>query len=303
MHPKVAVILLNWNSFDHSSNCIQSLQLCDYPNFEIILVDNGSMDGSGNLLKAKFPEIILIASPTNEGFAAGNNRGFSYAIENQFTYAMMLNNDVFVEPDFISKLIQYMETHPDTGAIQPKIFFNHDRKKIWNGGSYFLSWLGWTYSKRYMRKAGVLQSQFQQVDWITGCAFLTKTSILKEVGLLKEAFFIYYEDVDLSFRIRSKGYELIYHPDSIIYHIAGSSNKAKVKGKEGFSSPFVHYLNSRNHIWFLKMWTKWYQWPSTLVILFLYYLSIMFYFAFRWRINKLKSLLRGILDGMKGLKN
>jgi GT2 family glycosyltransferase len=102
MHPKVAIILLNWNSFDHSSNCIESLQLCDYPNFEIIVVDNGSIDGSGNLLKAKFPKIILIASPTNEGFAAGNNRGFSYAIENQFAYAMMLNNDVFVEPDFIS---------------------------------------------------------------------------------------------------------------------------------------------------------------------------------------------------------
>ncbi|NDE09615.1 MAG: glycosyltransferase family 2 protein [Chitinophagia bacterium] len=303
MHPKVAIILLNWNSFDHTSNCIESLQLCDYPSFEIIVVDNGSIDGSGNLLKAKFPEIILIASPTNEGFAAGNNRGFSYAIDNQFTYAMMLNNDVFVEPDFISKLINYMESHPETGAIQPKIFFNHDRKKIWNGGSYFLSWLGWTYSKRYMRKAGVLQSQFQQVDWITGCAFLTKTSILKEVGLLKEAFFIYYEDVDLSFRIRSNGYQLIFHPESIIYHIAGSSNKTKLKGKEGYSSPIVHYLNSRNHIWFLKIWTKWYQWPSTLLILFLYYLSIMFYFASRWRTTKLKSVLRGILDGMKGIKN
>jgi len=302
MHPKVAIILLNWNSFDHSSNCIESLQLCDYPNFEIIVVDNGSIDGSGNLLKAKFPDIILIASATNEGFAAGNNRGFSYAIENQFTYAMMLNNDVFVEPNFISKLINYMESHPETGAIQPKIFFNHDRKKIWNGGSYFLSWLGWTYSKRYMRRAGVLQSQFQQVEWITGCAFLTKTSILQEVGLLEEAFFIYYEDVDLSFRIRSKGYQLTFHPESIIYHIAGSSNKAKVKGKEGYSSPIVHYLNSRNHIWILKKWTKWYQWPSTLVILFLYYLSIMFYFALRWRRTKLKSVLRGILDGMKGIK-
>jgi len=301
MHPKVAIILLNWNSFDHSSNCIESLQLCDYLNFEIIVVDNGSIDGSGNLLKAKFPDINLIASATNEGFAAGNNRGFSYAIENQFTYAMMLNNDVFVEPNFISKLINYMESHPETGAIQPKIFFNHDRKKIWNGGSYFLSWLGWTYSKRYMRRAGVLQSQFQQVEWITGCAFLTKTSILQEVGLLEEAFFIYYEDVDLSFRIRSKGYQLTFHPESIIYHIAGSSNKAKVKGKEGYSSPIVHYLNSRNHIWFLKKWTKWYQWPSTLVILFLYYLSIMFYFALRWRRTKLKSVLRGILDGMKGI--
>jgi GT2 family glycosyltransferase len=96
MHPKVGIILLNWNSYDHSSNCIQSLQQCDYPNFEIILVDNGSMDGSGNLLKANFPHINLIASATNEGFAAGNNRGFEYAIQHDFPYAMMLNNDVFV---------------------------------------------------------------------------------------------------------------------------------------------------------------------------------------------------------------
>ena len=80
---------------------------------------------------------------------------------------------------------------------------------MWNGGSYFLPWPGWSYSKRYIRRAGVLQSQFQQVDWITGCAFVTKTSILKEVRLLKEAFFIYYEDVDLSFSIQSKGFKLI----------------------------------------------------------------------------------------------
>ena len=299
MHPKVGVILLNWNSFNHTSNCIQSLQLCDYPNFEIIVVDNGSEDGSGKLLKNTYPKISLIASPTNEGFAAGNNRGFEYASQQQYPYAMMLNNDVFVEPDFLSKLVQYMETHPKVGAIQPKIFFNHDRKKIWNGGSYFLPWLGWTYAKRYQRKAGELQNQFQQVDWITGCAFLTKTAILKETGLLKEAFFIYYEDADLSFRISSKGYQLIFHPQSVIYHIAGSSNIVKVKSKEGYVKPIVHYLNSRNHIWFLKTWTKWYQWPSTLLTLILYYLSNMLYFAIRWRIGKLKSLLRGIYDGYK----
>ena len=120
MHPKVGIILLNWNSYDHSSNCIQSLQQCDYPNFEIILVDNGSMDESGNLLKANFPHINLIASVTNEGFAAGNNRGFEYAIQHDFPYAMMLNNDVFVEPDFLSKLVEYMESRPSVGAIQPK---------------------------------------------------------------------------------------------------------------------------------------------------------------------------------------
>ena len=303
MHPKVGIILLNWNSYDHSSNCIQSLQQCDYPNFEIIVVDNGSMDGSGNLLNANFPHINLIASATNEGFAAGNNRGFEYAIQHDFPYAMMLNNDVFVEPDFLSKLVEYMESHPSVGAIQPKIFFNHDRAKVWNGGSYYLPWLGWPYSKRYQRKAGTLQSQFQVVDWITGCAFLTKTSILKEVGLLNEAFFIYYEDADLSFRIRSKGYQLLFHPQSVIYHIAGSSNKTKVKGKEGYASPFVHYLNSRNHIWFLKIWTKWYQWPTTFLTLFSYYLSNMLYFALRRRIGKLKSLLRGISHGFKSIPN
>ena len=301
MYPKIAVILLNWNSFEHSSNCIQSLQLCDYPNFEIIVVDNGSVDGSGDLLKTSFPKIILISSPTNEGFAAGNNRGFGYAIEQQFQYAIMLNNDVFVEPDFLSLLVNYMELNPDAGAIQPKIFFNHDRKKIWNGGSYFLGWLGWTYSKRYMRREGVLQSQFQQVDWITGCAFMIRTSILKETGQLKESFFAYYEDVELSFRIRLKGFKLIFHPQSVIYHIAGSANKSKVKGKEGFANPIVHYFNSRNHIWFLRLWTKWYQWPSTLFVLFFYYLSIMFYFAVRGRMVKLKSVSRGIYDGVKGV--
>ena len=261
------------------------------------------MDGSGNLLKANFPHINLIASVTNEGFAAGNNRGFEYAIQHDFPYAMMLNNDVFVEPDFLSKLVEYMESRPSVGAIQPKIFFNHDRAKIWNGGSYYLPWLGWHYSKRYQRKAGALQSQFQEVDWITGCAFLTKTSILKEVGLLNEAFFIYYEDADLSFRIRSKGYQLLFHPQSVIYHIAGSSNKTKIKGKEGYASPFVHYLNSRNHIWFLKIWTKWYQWPTTFLTLFSYYLSNMLYFALRRRIGKLKSLLRGISHGFKSIPN
>jgi GT2 family glycosyltransferase len=303
MYPKVGIILLNWNSFDHTSNCIQSLNQCDYPNFEIIVVDNGSADGSGEQLKTSFPGITLIASPTNEGFAAGNNRGFEYVIQQQWPYAMMLNNDVFVEPDFLTLLVEYMEAHPNVGATQPKIFFNHDRKKVWNGGSYFLPWLGWSYSKRYLRSAGDLQNQFQQVDWITGCAFLTKTAILQETGLLNEAFFIYYEDADLSFRISSLGHQLVFHPKSIIYHIAGSSNVVKVKSKEGYVKPIVHYLSSRNHIWFLKMWIKWYQWPSTLLILFLYYVSIMFYFAFRWRRGKLLSVIRGIQDGLKGTPN
>ncbi len=297
MEKRVAILLLNWNSYEHTANCIASLQKVTPANFDVIVVDNGSKDGSGLALQQKFTQIKYIQAPTNLGFAGGNNKGFEYAIAYGYQYAFMLNNDTFVEPDFLALLVSYLDTHPAVGAIQPKIFFNNNRQKIWNGGSYFLSWLGWTYSKNYMRSAGPAQNNFAEVDWITGCALLVRTSIVQKIGALNDNFFIYYEDVDFSFRIRQAGYKLMFHPQSVIYHIAGMANKAKVKGKEGYANPYVHYLNFRNHIWVLKTYTKWYQWPTTLLTLFAYSLAIMLYFVLRWRITKLAMMLKGIYHG------
>jgi GT2 family glycosyltransferase len=297
LEKKVAIILLNWNSYEHTANCIESLSAVRPANFDILVVDNGSTDGSGTALQNKFNHIIYLPNATNEGFAGGNNRGFAYAIEHDYAYSLMLNNDVFVEPNFLDLLVNYLEANPAVGAIQPKIFFNSNRQKVWNGGSYFLSWLGWTYSKNYMRAAGPTQSKFAQVDWITGCALLVRTSIVKQIGALNDHFFIYYEDVDFSFRIRAAGYKLMFHPDSVIYHIAGMANKAKVKGKEGYANPYVHYLNFRNHIWVLRAYTKWYQWPTTFITLIAYSLAIMLYFVARWRWTKLAMMLKGILHG------
>ncbi|MEY2596910.1 MAG: hypothetical protein RI965_2182 [Bacteroidota bacterium] len=297
MQHRTAVILLNWNSYHYTKDCIQSMQKSIGEGFDIIVVDNGSEDQSGQRLAKEFPEIILLQQEKNLGFAGGNNKAFEYAIENDYEYVMMLNNDVFVEPTFVFHLTNYMDHHPEVGGIQPKIFFNNDRTKIWNGGSRYADYFGWTYSKNYMRKEGERQKNLHEVDWITGCAFLMRTAVLKQVGLLNENFFIYYEDVDLSFRIKSAGYKLIFHPDSIIYHIAGISHKAKKKGKEGYASPKVHYLNFRNHAWLLRTWTKWYQWPSTLLVYFGYSLAVMTYFALRFRWNKLLATCKGIYHG------
>jgi GT2 family glycosyltransferase len=297
LEKRVAIILLNWNSYEHTANCIASLQKVTPANFDVIVVDNGSKDGSGLALQQKFTQIKYIQAPTNLGFAGGNNKGFEYAIAYGYQYALMLNNDTFVEPNFLALLVSYLDSHPTVGAIQPKIFFNNNRQKIWNGGSYFLSWLGWTYSKNYMRSAGPAQNKFAEVDWITGCALLVRTSIVQKIGALNDNFFIYYEDVDFSFRIRQAGYKLMFHPQSVIYHIAGMANKAKVKGKEGYANPYVHYLNFRNHIWVLKTYIKWYQWPTTLLTLFAYSLAIMLYFVLRWRITKLAMMLKGIYHG------
>lgn len=297
MDKRTAIILLNWNSYEHTANCIASLQNVEPANFDVIVVDNGSSDGSGTLLQQNFVHIKYIQAPTNLGFAGGNNKGFEYAIAHGYEYSLMLNNDTFVEPNFLELLTNYMDAHVNVGAIQPKIFFNNNRQKIWNGGSYFLSWLGWTYSKNYMRTAGPAQNNFAEVDWITGCALLVRTSIVQQIGALNDHFFIYYEDVDFSFRIREAGYKLIFHPQSVIYHIAGMANKAKVKGKEGYANPYVHYLNFRNHIWVLRAYTKWYQWPTTFITLIAYSFAIMLYFVVRWRTTKLAMMLKGIYHG------
>lgn len=298
MQPTVAIVLVNWNSYAVTNDCIQSLYHITYSNFTIIVVDNGSTDGSGAALEKDHPTATVLYNEKNTGFTGGNNTGLAYAIKQGFDYIMMLNNDTFVAPNFLEPLVNYMEANPNTGIIQPRIHFNHDRTLLWDGGSYFSKWLGYAYTKGYNKKPSEEFLTIKEVDWITGCGFLTRNKVLKQSGLLIEKMFIYSEDVDLSFRIKALGYSLIYHPDSVIYHIAGMSNKSKVKGKEGYVTPFVHYLNIRNKIWLLKKYTSWYHAPTVILTSIAYNLSLMAYFTVRGRFKKLKTAFKAIKDGL-----
>ena len=298
MTEKVAIILVNWNSFELTNGCILSLKEIDYSQYDIIVIDNGSADGSCERLQANHPDIILIKSTFNSGFTGGNNLGLEYSINKGYTYSLILNNDTFVEPGFLSPLVNYMNAHPDTGAIQPRIFFNHDRSMLWNAGSYYNHFWGYTYTIGYNRSSAPNDEQIKEVDWVTGCALLTRNSILEKTGLLSLKFFIYYEDVDLSFRIKKEGYKLIYYPQSVIYHIAGMANRNIIKGKEGFLNPVVHYLNVRNSIWLLKIYTPWYFIPGVFIYNFLRNIGFIVYFALRFRFKKLVAVLRGIRDGV-----
>ncbi len=300
MQPTVAIILVNWNSFDVTNDCIESLKSIDYTSYSIVVVDNGSVDGSGDQLLQLHPEIVLIKSETNQGFTGGNNLGFEYSLKHGFDYSMMLNNDTFVEPNFLSALINYMEGQPSVGIIQPRIQFNHNRSVLWNGGSYYHKWLGFLYTKGFNKLPSAAHLQIKEVDWVTGCAFLTRNAILRRTGLLAQNMFIYSEDVDLSFRIKALGFKLVYHPDAVIYHIAGMSNKSKTKGKEGFVNPIVHYLNQRNRIWILKKYTNWYHAPTVILANIFYISLILGYFAARRRFTKFKTVVRAVQDGLKG---
>ena len=297
---RIAVILVNWNSYDFTKDCIESLQKATYPHFTTIVVDNDSKDGSGKRLQEEYPGIVVLFSPDNKGFTGGNNIGIRYAIENGFDYAMLLNNDTFVEPNFLEPLIAHLQQHPKTGAVQPRIHFNHDRTLLWNGGNKFNYFIGWPSTSGENQQPQPHHLQEKKMSWITGCAFMVRVSVLKETGLLAENMFMYMEDVDLSFRIRQKGYQLVYIPDAVIYHIAGASNKKVVKDKEGTVNPIVHYLNQRNRIWIQKKYTPWYAIPTVLLFNFFYTTLILGYFAIRNRPKKFMAIVNGVKDGITG---
>ncbi len=296
--PSVAIILVNWNSYGHTSNCLLSLRKVDYGNFKTIVVDNGSSDGSGDSLEAEFDEIILLRNTENLGFTGGNNTGINYAVEQDFKYLMLLNNDTEVEPDFLKLMIDRLEKDPQVGAVQPKFFYLNDKKKIWNAGGTYYPSIGLTLTVGNNDRNKPDYDHYKEIDWITGCCFLVRTEIIQKTGGLADKLFIYYEDVDWSYRIKSLGYKLYIEPKAIVYHEAGMSHKAKKKGKEGHLKPVVHYLIARNHLWFLRKYTPWYYVLPVGLCSFIKYSAHMGYFLVRGRFEKIKFTCRGLKEGL-----
>jgi GT2 family glycosyltransferase len=297
MPKAVAVILVNWNTPVLTANCINSLlQYCNKALFDIIVADNGSTDNSLQILTAQFADLIYIDNKENLGFAEGNNYGLRYSIDNDYEYSLVINTDTVVDEDIITALAAHLNNHAEAAAVQPAIFWMHNRTKLWNGPCGFNALLGITYSKT--QDSIQEHTNFKPVDWATGCCVLIRNSALKEAGLFNRQFFLYYEDVELSYRLRSHGYEVHYLPSSKMYHEAGMSGKSKVQTEEGFLNPFIHYYTSRNHIWFLRRYGKSVFYPINFVYNAGYYITLLAYLKLRGRNKKVSLLLKGIKEGL-----
>ncbi|PWL30946.1 glycosyltransferase family 2 protein [uncultured Roseivirga sp.] len=236
--PSLAIVIVNWNSYEVTANCLESLRFLDYPEFTVVVVDNGSEDDSGDRLMSSFPEITLLKNTENLGFTGGNNTGIQFALENDFELVMLLNNDTIVTPGLASLLVKRLVSDPDIGAVQPKILYNKERDVIWNAGGVFNSFLFISKTRGFNEKDRGQYDTSNKVDWITGCCFLTRSEIIKQIGLLDQKFFIYYEDSDWSFKIRKLGYKLVYDGSSIVYHEVGMSEENRKGHNEGNVSPF-----------------------------------------------------------------
>jgi GT2 family glycosyltransferase len=218
---RVSVIVPNWNGAEHLPACLDSL-LAQQSKAHIIVVDNGSADDSRRLLSEKYPAVEVIALSRNRGFAGGVNAGLRRAMELGCKYAALLNNDAVAEPGWLKSLVAALDKNAKTGIAASKML-SINGQYIDSTGENYSIW-GLPYPRgRGQADHGQFDSQ-RQVFGASGGASLYRLKMLEQIGLFDEAFFAYYEDVDLSFRAQLAGWQVIFEPSAIVRHQIGATS-------------------------------------------------------------------------------
>jgi GT2 family glycosyltransferase len=243
-HPLVYVIVLNWNLCHDTIECVESVLKATYPNFSILIVDNGSTDDSVQVLSERFPDLPLLQLPENRYYAGGNNAAIAQAISAGADYIMLLNNDTVVHPDFLNSLVDAMNKDSSLAAVGGIVYFYGEDKLIQSTGEYINFRSGYTYTLGHRDKDLNQFAYPRKVDYITGAAILIRSAVLKTIGLLDEHLMLYCEETDWCLRARTKGYRVMFTPNSKVFH-KGSISTTSIK-------PFVAFLLVRNKIWLIK---------------------------------------------------
>lgn len=235
---KIYIIIVNYNKYELTVECINSIKENIYQNYKIIIVDNNSGNNSYRILTEKFgndEKILILKSKKNNGFAAGNNIGIQYALKSGAEYILLLNNDTEVDKNFLYELVKTSKKH--NNCVVCPLIYNYYNNEIWYSGGYF------------NRKKAIVENRITdietEINFATGCCVLIPTLIVKQIGLLDEIYFMYCEDSDYSIRIINSGNKIFYNPKSIIYHKIGKTSG----GKESISSI---YYNNRNRFYLIK---------------------------------------------------
>jgi len=211
-YPKVFIIVLNYNGKNVLKKCLESIYKLDYPNFQVIVVDNNSTDGSFEEARLSFGKFNFIKNNQNIGFAAGNNVAIKWALEKMADFVFLLNNDALLEGDTLIKLIDVAKKDKNIGILSPVIYKGNSDIIWFSGGK--INWF---------KMRAQHQDSIKQTQYITGCAMLIRKEIFKKIGLLDEKFFLYYEDVDFSFRARKNNFKLKIVPTAKVFHFEKSS--------------------------------------------------------------------------------
>ena len=244
MSPKVGVVLLNWHGWRDTICCLESLETLDYPALEIVVVDNASSDDSVEQIKRAFPRVELLQNERNKGFGGGCNPGIRWVMERDAELVWLLNNDTKVEPNTLSALVQCLVEKSRRVAAGSVLYYMDEPNRVqaWGGG-HINFWLGT--SKHFHHKPSP-----EELHYLTAASLLVKVNALKTAGLFDEQrFFMYWEDVDLCFRLRKNGGELAIAEDSRVFHKESASlGKRSVKLAQYFNQSAISFFRAHSTI-------------------------------------------------------
>lgn len=301
--PSVSIIIVNWNGLEHLPTCLDALQRQTFRDFETILVDNGSNDGSVELLQQSYQWVKVVRLANNSGFSGGNNEGLKHA---GGEYIVVLNNDTEAEPDWLAELVAAAIANADAGQVGCRICSMDDHERIDSLG-HGVCPDGMTRGRYRLQQWSAVRKNFRPVDEMffgTACVSLYRRSALDEVGFFDDDMFAFAEDTDLGLRLRWGGWRAVIATEAVVYH--------KYSATGGVFSPFKLYLVERNHYWVAVK-----NFPVSSLLLVPFYTIIRYLVQVQivltgegsggefvvsgsqWRI--VRALLKGIWDAVLGM--
>lgn len=240
-YPLVSIITVNFNQTEVTCALLSSLQNITYPNIEVLVIDNAS-DDDPQIIRQRFPNVVLVLNPINYGFAAGNNFGLMRA---KGEYVLLLNNDTEVTKGFLEPLVNKLKSDNLIGAVSPKIRYFYDPKIIQYAGYTPMNYITMRNFAIGHRETDMGQhDQDRETNYAHGAAMLVPMKVVKELGLMSYIFFLYYEEADWCERIKRAGYKICYVHNSLVLHKESVST-----GK--LSNLKIYYLN-RNRLVFMR---------------------------------------------------
>ena len=288
---QVLAITLNWRQPEMTLACVQALQAMAHPSLDILVIDNGSGDNSAEHLKNELPlDVALLSLPENVGFAAGCNVGLRQAVDQSYTYALLINNDAFAEPEMLNELLK--EIAPDIALLSPKIFYAANRERLWFAGGQMHPH---TLDLRKTGRGELDGSAWQisrDVDYLLGTCLLVNLKAVEKEGFFDETFFMYFEDLDWSLRLRQAGMRLRLVAQAHLYHAVAVSGG-------GLESPRRRYLLARSGVIF---WRRHAHAGKPLVIFFFRLgsgIKMVTRLLVNGKIAVFRAYLQGVRDGWR----
>jgi hypothetical protein len=238
------MVMVNWNQRANTLESIRSLLKLDYSRLSLVVVDNGSEDGSVDAIKREFPGITILENATNLGAPIALNQGMKHALQHGADYICLMDNDILADEQMLKELITVAESDPRIAATGPKMYYYDSPKTIWCAGAKIV----WKSAETFRLQAEQIDGdnekpEPQDVDMIPSCALCIKRAALEAVGLMDPRYFVYYNDSDWCARAISQGGRIVYVPSAKLWHKVSATTKA--------ASPTVDYYMTRNRFLFL----------------------------------------------------